>query len=85
MFCSYYLNRGNTDNGTIILRKIKGICMRKNTKIMSEEEEEKLFHCDEYGYECCQLRDKLFIIILLMGIAFMIGLNMQAVIEAVGK
>ncbi len=59
--------------------------MRKNTKIMSEEEEEKLFHCDEYGYECCQLRDKLFIIMLLIGISFMIVLNIQAIIEAVGK
>jgi len=53
---------------------------RKDTKIMDKETEEKLFHCDKYGYECCQLRDKLFIIILLMGIAFMIGINMQAVL-----
>ncbi len=59
--------------------------MRKNTKIMSEEEEEKLFHCDKYGYQCCQLRDKLFIIMLLIGISFMIVLNIQAIIEAVGK
>ena len=58
---------------------------RPNTKIMSEEDEEKLFHCEKYNYQCCQMRDKVFIIILLMAVAFMIGLNMQEVIEAVSK
>jgi len=61
------------------------IMKRKNTKILSEQDEEKLFHCDKYNYQCCQVRDKVFIIILLMAVAFMVGLNMQEVIEAVNK
>ena len=58
---------------------------RKDTKILSEQDEEKLFHCDKYKYQCCQVRDRVFIIILLMAVAFMVGLNMQEVIEAVSK
>ena len=58
---------------------------RENTKIMSEEDEDRLFHCEKYRYECCQVRDKIFIIILLMGVAFMVGLNMQEIIEAVSR
>ena len=66
--------------------RAKGYKMkRKNTKILSKQDEEKLFHCDKYNYQCCQVRDKVFIIILLMAVAFMIGLNMQEVIEAVSK
>ena len=53
---------------------------RDNTKIMSDEERDNLFECDKYGKECESLFKWVVRIILVAGVAFLLGLNCATVL-----
>ena len=62
--------------------RAKGYKMkRKNTKIMSEEDEEKLFKCDIYGDDCECTKKTIIKMILVFFLSFTLGLNCAEQLE----
>ena len=53
---------------------------RQDTKVMKDEEIDKLFECDKYGKECDSLFSWVVRIILVAGVAILLGLNCATVL-----